>query len=101
MKNVAAIGLNQNIKIFNLTGVEKVFVAKNLENAKNLIEKLIKENFLIILMEKEIFNNITETILKYKNKHFPTFVCFEKNYEEENNILLKEIKTIVGDSLNI
>ena len=100
MKNIAAIGLNENIKIFNLTGVEKVFVAKNLEHAKNLIEELIKENFLIILMEKEIYNSITKIILKYKNKQFPAFVCFENN-EEETNLTLKEIKTIVGDSLNI
>ena len=51
-------------------------------------------------MEKEIYNSITKIILKYKNKQFPAFVCFENN-EEETNLTLKEIKTIVGDSLNI
>lgn len=99
MKNIAVIGLNENLKIFNLTGAEKVFVIKNLKDAKNLIEKLIKEEFLIILVEKEIYNSITKTVLKYKTKQFPAIVCFQNNPEKD--LTLNEIKTIVGDSLNI
>ena len=101
MKNIAVIGLSENLKIFNLTGVENVLIAKNLKDAEEMIKKLIKEDFLIILVEDKIYVHISKIVLKQKEKQFPVMVCLNSYGKQTDDITLNEIKSIVGDSLSI
>ena len=73
MKNVAVVGKENFIDVFNLCGAEEIYKIDETENVENLIDRLAKE-YKIILIEEEILNKNKNIFLKYKNLKLPAKV---------------------------
>lgn len=101
MKNIAVVGKENFIDIFNLCGAEEIFKIDETQNIENLIDNLAKE-YKIILVEEEILNKNKNILLKYKNTKLPAISAIpslkEKNDESYINSIIKKI---IGNELSL
>ncbi len=101
MKNVAVVGKESFIDIFNICGAEEIFKIDETQNLEKLINELAKE-YKIILVEEEILNENKDIFLKYKNLKLPAIssipILKEKNSEDYINSIIKKI---IGNELSL
>ena len=101
MKNVAVVGKEDFIDIFNLCGAEEIYKIDETKNLENLIDELAKE-YKIILIEEEILNKNKDIFLKYKDLKLPAISAIpslkEKNSENYINSIIKKI---IGNELSL
>ena len=101
MKNVAVVGKEDFIDIFNLCGAEKIYKIDETKNLENLIDELAKE-YKIILVEEEILNKNKDIFLKYKDLKLPAISAIPSLKEENSeNYINSIIKKIIGNELSL
>lgn len=101
MKNVAVVGKENFIDVFNLCGAEEIYKIDETENVENLIDRLAKE-YKIILIEEEILNKNKNIFLKYKNLKLPAISAIPSLKEGNNeNYINSAIKKIIGNELSL
>lgn len=110
MKDIAIVGKSKELQIYNFCGIKNTFLVKNKEETKNLINKLTKENFSIILVEEDIFKEIPEIALKFEDEKSPAIVSlpshFNKNTsnpekKSHENFTYKTLKKLVGVNFKV
>jgi len=67
---MAAIGLDETVLIYNALGI-KTFIVKQANEADQIIFKLVNQKFKIIFISEEIYSHIPETLEKYQSYPFP------------------------------
>lgn len=94
---IAAIGSSDVIILFNAVGI-RTFLATDIEQVDKIIFDLANENYKIIYVSEEIYENITETLEKYKNITFPIIIPIPTS-ETSKGIGIKKIKENVEKAI--
>jgi len=96
---VAAIGTDESILIFNAVGI-RTFMTKSMTEADQIIFQLANQKFKIIYVSEGIYSNIPETILKYQSQTFPVIIPIPTK-EGSQNVGLKKIQENVEKAIGI
>lgn len=94
---VAAIGTNDAIILFNAVGI-KTYLADEPVVVDRIIFDLANDNYKIIYVSEEIYEMIPETLEKYKNITFPIIIPIPTSTDQKG-IGLKKIKENVEKAI--
>ncbi len=78
MYKIAAIGDKDSIVAFRAVGID-VYSAYDSVSARNIVDKLAKQNYGLIFITEAIAQSIEETIQRYKNKLLPAIILIPNN----------------------
>ncbi len=78
MYKIGVIGDKDSILGFKALGLS-VFPVTEIEEAKNVLHKLAKEDYAVIYITEQIAKDITTEIDKYKDKRFPAIILIPNN----------------------
>lgn len=95
--DIAAIGSSDAIILFNAVGI-RTFSTQDLGDVDRIIFQLVNEKCKIIYLSEEIYEQIPETIEKYKTSAFPIIIPIPLS-EESKEIGLKKIKENVEKAI--
>ncbi|HNZ50773.1 MAG TPA: V-type ATP synthase subunit F [Bacilli bacterium] len=96
---MAAIGLDETVLIYNALGI-KTFVIKQADEADNIIFKLVNQKFKIIFVSEAIYSHIPETLEKYQSLPFPMILPLPME-QASAGIGLKKIQDNVEKAIGI
>ncbi len=94
---VAAIGGNDAIILFNAVGI-RTFLEDDPIVVDRIIFELANENYKIIYVSEDLYENISETLEKYKNITFPIIMPIPTT-EEAKGVGLNKIKENVEKAI--
>ena len=97
--DVAAIGTQDTIALFNAVGIQSL-IATSPEDADKKIFQLVQEKCKIIYIVEELYEAIGKTLEKYKNQPFPMIIPIPTGVESKG-IGLKKIKSNVEKAIGI
>ncbi len=96
---MAAIGLDETVLIYNALGI-KTFIVKQANEADQIIFKLVNQKFKIIFISEEIYSHIPETLEKYQSYPFPMILPLPME-RESASVGLKKIQENVEKAIGI
>jgi V/A-type H+-transporting ATPase subunit F len=96
---VAAIGLDETVLIYNALGI-RTFVVKTASEVDNIVYKLVNQKFKIIFVSEEIYTHIPETIEKYQSLPFPMIIPLPIE-KDSTGVGVKKIQDNVEKAIGI
>ncbi|MGI6758264.1 MAG: V-type ATP synthase subunit F [Bacilli bacterium] len=97
--DMAAIGDQDDITIFNAIGI-RTFKAKSAEEVDRIIFNLVNQKCKIIYLSENLYQDLDETLEKYKSSPFPIIIPIPTS-EENMGIGMKKIKSNVEKAIGI
>lgn len=99
LMEIAAISNDTNVILFNAVGIRTYF-AKDLNEVDKIIFQLVNKKCKIIYVNEDIYEQIPETILKYKSMSFPIILPIPMK-EESHQVGLNKIQDNVEKAIGI
>lgn len=101
MYKIALVGDKDSIIGFQLLGVS-IFSATNKEEAINILNELIKEEYAIIFITEEIASQIFEKIEELQKKYLASITIIPNKLERKNlgiKMLRKNVEKAIGTDI--
>jgi len=101
MYKIALVGDKDSIIGFQLLGVS-IFSVTNKEEAINILNELIKEEYAIIFITEEIASQILEKIEELQKKYLISITIIPNKLERKNlgiKILRKNVEKAIGTDI--
>jgi V/A-type H+-transporting ATPase subunit F len=96
---IAAIGSQDTIVLFNAIGISTYFTS-DLQEVDKIIFELVNKQCKIIYISEEIYESIPETLEKYKQTAFPIIIPIPTG-DESKGVGLAKIKDNVEKAIGI
>ncbi|MBS9776076.1 MAG: V-type ATP synthase subunit F [Fusobacterium sp.] len=78
MYKIGVVGDRDSVLAFKSIGID-IFPAKDYKEARNIIEKMAKENYGLIFLTEQLAKDLGETIKKYKRRVTPAIILIPSN----------------------